>query len=77
MVQKGSVIRDSQARRTLDDGIAVNSILSGWRSGARSPSRLVVQRYFRHSHVASGFLPDQPNPEPRTANREPRTQNRT
>jgi hypothetical protein len=44
LVQAGSVIRDSEVRRTLDDGIAVNSTFLAVVREAPAASRLVVRR---------------------------------
>ena len=43
-VQAGSAIRDSVVQRTLDDGIAVNSMFLGVVQEAPAASRLVVRR---------------------------------
>ncbi len=44
LVQAGSVIRNSLVRRTLDDGIAVNSMFLGVVQESAGPSRLDVRR---------------------------------
>ena len=46
-LQAGSAIRNSEVRRTLDDGIGVYSVWLAAVLEAPSPSRLVVQRLFR------------------------------
>lgn len=44
LTQAGSLIRDCEVRRTLDDGIAVNSTFLAEVQESPSPSRLVVRR---------------------------------
>ena len=44
LAQAGSIIRDSEVRRTLDDGIAVNSTFLATVQQSSAPTRLVVRR---------------------------------